>query len=64
MTLTDTIVRTASTGVVAAVGNTWASFTQGSDIEGHYLRNQTITTPIEKISGNNYAIASGWSLER
>ncbi len=49
---------------IHAVGNTWVPNVQDTDAQGHYPTTATVTGRVDPVSGNNYAIASGWSLQR
>jgi len=49
---------------IDAVGNTWVPNVQDADAVGHYPTVATVTGPIGSVFGNNFAIASGWSLQR
>ncbi|HEX3757107.1 MAG TPA: hypothetical protein VHW23_00305 [Kofleriaceae bacterium] len=50
--------------VVTAIGNAWNPLIQGSDIRGKYPTTATVVGPVAAAAGNNYALASGWSLIR
>jgi hypothetical protein len=54
----------AGTTQIDAVGNTWVPNVQDADALGHYPTVATVTGPIGSVFGNNFAIASGWSLKR
>ena len=49
---------------VDAVGNTWTPSVQGADDQGHYPTVETLTGPITSAVGDNFSIASGWTLQR
>ena len=54
----------AGASLVNAVGNTWNPDKQGTDHDGHYPMTDTVSIPVPFVSGNNFAINSGWSLSR
>lgn len=47
---------------IDAVGNTWNASLQGSDTLGHFPGRATVSGPIDRTNGNNFAISSGLSL--
>jgi hypothetical protein len=49
---------------IDAVGNTWNASTQGAGVDGRYSNVMTLSGPVQKVDGNNYAIESGLSLRR
>jgi hypothetical protein len=55
---------TTGASMVTAIGNTWRSSTQGSDVNGKYPQPATVVGPVAAASRNNFALGAGWSLIR
>jgi hypothetical protein len=49
---------------VSAVGNTWNATVQGADADGHYFTSETLTGPLTRTAGNNFALVAGATLLR
>jgi hypothetical protein len=52
----------AGARLITAVGNTWNANVQGADAAGHYA--PATVGPVVVTPGNNFSIASGWTLQR
>lgn len=48
---------------ISAVGNTWRPSVQSANALGRYVGGVSANGPVPRISGNNYAITAGWSLD-